>query len=575
MTNSISRVRVGIIAYLVFLTILVSDLGVQDRLDFRANSQIINRTACETYTIISKDFQLQSIHTEDKSDNITVVTKGVELPVPVTASAPAAPPTVSISLTNTVTRRSLAQPAATNTSQPINEVAVSKYLGLPADERITASQPAEKQTAYVTLADSARKPNASALLTISIQVIDSETKAPVSGGKLSVTDQTQQILTPVFDSLNQQFNVSVVPGTSLAVLASASDYVSAKIQLANLNAPRRITMKLMKLKPTILTIKVFSMSIRQPLASAVVSITSRITGKAERFELPTGRLERTFTTSDDLDIQVSAAGYTSINRRLAIDVPLSGKLYEFDAELDKITLGLTIRAVDNQTGKAVLGATFTLIGPTGTPSAPVKIDHATGLATAAIPGKGTYQLASAAPGYEDFTRSLTLDKEQNEVLVKLSAKSPATAEKTVLSEGQPTDKAATETAALSVSSVTTKTFGVIEKGKSIRLNKIYFDQSSPVLRPESYTELNQLFDVLSQSPSLRIEIRGHTDNQGDFDLNTQLSRDRCQAVVDYLAGKGIRKNRLRAVGRGSLDPVAPNNNEENRKKNRRVEFIVL
>ncbi|QHV97358.1 OmpA family protein [Spirosoma endbachense] len=523
MANSVSRDRLGVIAYLIARIIV---LGVpvlsslaQDRLDFRANSQFINKTTYEIYTIIPKDFRLRSIHADDKADTITVVTKDAEQPLLVTAIAAVIPPTAS--------------------------------------------------------ADSVRKPNGSAQLAITIQVIDSETKEPVPGGKLSVTDQTQQTLIPVFDSLNQQFSVSVVPGTSLAVLASASDYVSAKIQLANLNASRRITMKLMKLKPTVLTIKVFSMSIRQPLASAVVSITSRITGKAERFELPTGRLERIFTTSDDLDIQVSAAGYTSINRRLAIDVPLSGKLYEFDAELDKITLGLTIRAVDNQTGKAVSGATFTLSGPTGTPPVPVKIDFATGLATATIPGKGTYQLTSVAPGYEDFTRSIVLDKEQNEVLVKLSAKSPATAEKTVLSEAQPTDKAAVETAALSVPSVTTKTFGVIEKGKSIRLNKIYFDQSSPVLRPESYTELNQLFDVLSKYPSLRIEIRGHTDNQGDFDLNTQLSRDRCQAVVDYLAGKGIRKNRLQAVGRGSLDPVAPNNNEENRKKNRRVEFMVL
>ncbi|QIP12555.1 OmpA family protein [Spirosoma aureum] len=526
MTNSISRVRVSIITCLVFPAILVSDLWAKGRLNFWANSQLINRTAYEADNIIPNDFRLRFIHTEGKADNIAVVTKGGSAPVSDTVSAPTT----------------------------------------------TACQPA---TAYVPRAHSAEKPNASAQLAVTIQVIDSQTKEPVPGGELSVTDQAHQRLTPVFDSLNRQFNVSVASGTALTILASASDYVSAKIQLANVIAPRRITMKLMKLKPTVLTIKVFSVDIRQPLASAVVSITSRITGKAERFELPTGRLERTFTTDDDLDIQVSAVGYTSINRRLAIDVPLSGKLYEFDAELDKITLSLTIKVVDNQTGKAVSGATFILIGPTGTPPIPIKIDLATGLATAAIPGKGIYKLTSTAPGYEGVTRSLTLDKEQNEVLVKLLAKSPATAEKTLLSKGQPTDKAATETAALSVSSVTTKTFGVIEKGKSIRLNRIYFDQSSPVLRPESYTELNQLFDVLSQYPSLRIEIRGHTDNQGDFDLNTQLSRDRCQAVVNYLVGKGIRKNRLKAVGRGSLDPVAPNNNKENRKKNRRVEFMVL
>lgn len=114
-----------------------------------------------------------------------------------------------------------------------------------------------------------------------------------------------------------------------------------------------------------------------------------------------------------------------------------------------------------------------------------------------------------------------------------------------------------------------------EKGKSVLLNSIYFEQSSAVLRPESTPQLNQLYDMLVRNPSTRIEIRGHTDNQGDFDANVQLSRDRCQAVVDYLAGKGIQKDRLKGVGRGPIDPVAPNNNEENRKKNRRVEFTTL
>jgi OOP family OmpA-OmpF porin len=115
----------------------------------------------------------------------------------------------------------------------------------------------------------------------------------------------------------------------------------------------------------------------------------------------------------------------------------------------------------------------------------------------------------------------------------------------------------------------------LEKGKPIALPNIYFDQSSPLLRTESYPELDQLADVLKANPALQIEIRGHTDNQGDFDLNVKLARDRCQAIVDYLVSKGIFKTRLKAVGRGPVDAVAPNNNEENRKKNRRVEFVVL
>ena len=123
--------------------------------------------------------------------------------------------------------------------------------------------------------------------------------------------------------------------------------------------------------------------------------------------------------------------------------------------------------------------------------------------------------------------------------------------------------------------IKTATFGNIEKGKSITLKNVYFDQSSPVLKKESFPELDQLIKILMDNPTLKIEIRGHTDNVGDFNLNVKLSKDRCDAVIEYLAKNKVEKSRLQAMGRGSLDPISPNNTEENRQKNRRVEFVVL
>lgn len=65
-----------------------------------------------------------------------------------------------------------------------------------------------------------------------------------------------------------------------------------------------------------------------------------------------------------------------------------------------------------------------------------------------------------------------------------------------------------------------------------------------MLRQKSFAELDRLVEVLVQNPTLRIELRGHTDNAGDFDANVKLSRDRCQSVIAYLVQRGVDRQRL-------------------------------
>ena len=343
-----------------------------------------------------------------------------------------------------------------------------------------------------------------------------------------------------------------------------------------------------KNKPSILLIKAFSEDITKPLTSAIAVIRSRVTGKTERLAMLNGRLERTFTTPDEVFIEVSAPGYSSVKRSMKIVVTPQGNRHEVDAELARTTISLTIWAVDRKTDKIIPNARFTLSGKaTGMASLTLTPDATTGLSTIELPSKGTYIISSTAEGYADFVKSIKLDSAQNEARVIFVAKPPSGEKKpptkpvavSAVSETKPAAKTAVTapvaTSTASASVVASKPFGLLDRGKPIRLQAIYFDQSSPVLRSESYPELDLLVTVLMENPSLQIEIRGHTDNQGDFDLNIKLSRDRSQAVIDYLAGKGIPKSRLRAVGRGPIDPIAPNNNEENRKKNRRVEFVVF
>jgi len=115
----------------------------------------------------------------------------------------------------------------------------------------------------------------------------------------------------------------------------------------------------------------------------------------------------------------------------------------------------------------------------------------------------------------------------------------------------------------------------IEIGQTVQLNNIFFDMSQSSLRPESYIELDKLFNILQENPSMDIEIDGHTDNIGDAALNLQLSIERANTVRDYLLKKGIVHTRIIAKGFGGTKPVASNETEETKKLNRRVEFTIL
>lgn len=118
-------------------------------------------------------------------------------------------------------------------------------------------------------------------------------------------------------------------------------------------------------------------------------------------------------------------------------------------------------------------------------------------------------------------------------------------------------------------------FTNLQLNQAIRLDNVYFDQSSYILRSESYVQLNKLLKTLKTNPKLQIEIAGHTDNVGDRQLNKLLSQNRAKVIANYLANSGIPDERLQHRGYGDTKPVAPNDSEDNKRKNRRVEFVVL
>ena len=115
----------------------------------------------------------------------------------------------------------------------------------------------------------------------------------------------------------------------------------------------------------------------------------------------------------------------------------------------------------------------------------------------------------------------------------------------------------------------------IEIGTTVRLNNIFFDFDKTTLRPESITELNMVLDFLKTNPTVKIEISGHTDNKGSDQYNIDLSDGRAGAVRSYLLENWIEPERVSSQGYGENQPVASNDTDEGRQKNRRVEFTIL
>lgn len=115
----------------------------------------------------------------------------------------------------------------------------------------------------------------------------------------------------------------------------------------------------------------------------------------------------------------------------------------------------------------------------------------------------------------------------------------------------------------------------IEVGQSIVLKNIFFDFDKATIRPESANELDRLIKLLTDNPTLKIELGSHTDSKGSDEYNQKLSQSRSQSVVNYLIGKGISTDRLVAKGYGETMPVATNDTEAGRQENRRTDFKIL
>jgi outer membrane protein OmpA-like peptidoglycan-associated protein len=123
-----------------------------------------------------------------------------------------------------------------------------------------------------------------------------------------------------------------------------------------------------------------------------------------------------------------------------------------------------------------------------------------------------------------------------------------------------------------IKDVPLKTFKI---GETVVLKNVFFDTDQFILKEESRIELDRLVELMKRNVRVKIEIGGHTDNQGSKEHNITLSQNRAAAVRTYLIDHGIAKERLTSAGYGMSKPIASNDAEVGRALNRRTEFKIV
>jgi OOP family OmpA-OmpF porin len=111
--------------------------------------------------------------------------------------------------------------------------------------------------------------------------------------------------------------------------------------------------------------------------------------------------------------------------------------------------------------------------------------------------------------------------------------------------------------------------------KVVRLEGVTFEFNKARLRPDAQTILTWVVGIMQKYPDMQVELAGYTDSIGGVAYNQKLSERRAVAVKEYLVEKGIDAGRIQAKGYGKENPVASNDTDEGRERNRRVELHIL
>ena len=271
----------------------------------------------------------------------------------------------------------------------------------------------------------------------------------------------------------------------------------------------------------------------KPVGGATV--TTRAVSKGKKKKKPVvkttddkaGRVVRTFTPGD-YTVSVSHPAY----------FPMEGYAFTHTDSNDTLRLAiypqrpLRSQVVDDKTGRPVT-AQVTVYDDKDNAILKASVDSIETLASTLVDGRKQYAVCVTAEGYRDTCTSVT---DIAEVLV------------------------------IRLEPIQVRKFV---------LRNLFFATDKTDILPSSDAALQELYSLLNDNPDIRIRIIGHTDDIGRDDYNLRLSKGRSESVKEEMVRRGIDAQRIETAGRGEQDPIVPNDTDEHRQMNRRVEIEIL
>jgi len=413
-----------------------------------------------------------------------------------------------------------------------------------------------------------KKKVADVLENYEITVVDEQTKLPIKDARLRVFESNNKAIALSFDPSRSVFiSNKVNPKLNYNYEASAKGYNNLKQQL-------NLTEKKIQLIMTAFEISNFYLSAIDAFTKEKIDVDFKVqVDKVEiKQDLEGDKKRVSLSATNNYQLEVKKDTYKSfsrvLDRREAVNSAFVIAMFRESYPI--------LFKVNNKLEASKLAEIKAILknkNDNKSEELPFSLDKNGFLGN--ISSDGNYTLDIQIPDFENYNGAFMLKQANPESLEYLLTLKPQ--KKVVEKVIKPVIETPKEEKVIAAKVPEAPKVALdIKKGVKYPLEGVNFEKSKTLLVKGAETKLDGVVEYLKQNPKAQIEIAGHTDNEGtDQRLNQRLSEFRAKVVANYLFNKGIASERIITIGKGSTEPIVPNDTDENKAKNRRIEIMIL